>query len=171
MKIALGIIFIIALSGRFSRGDLKNPLDPIGALKNHTKQMATVKFYRTTPLSGSLEFIDICVDYNKKQDDKFLDPNKMMCANRDIYMSKEIKPGVYAFSLGIGEISKQTVNLKAGFTYYLAITFTALPLLNGLAGLQFKTKSDFIKETKGDKEIYFTGECNAWSGCDYEVIK
>lgn len=175
MKFTILLIVGIFLSSCVTRGDLKNPINPISSYENTGKTTATVKFYRTTPLSGTLHIGDFLVtpdyeeDYDETKISEDLNTNKVMIANRSNYMVQEFSPGVHTFSFR--GPSKQVVKLERGLEYYLAVTFTSFPILEGIPGLEFKNKRDFLKETKNDTEVEFINKCNFWSGCDYHEVK
>ena len=51
-------------------------------------------------------------------------------------------------------------------TYYLCITFS----IGGIAGLEFRTKQDFLEETKGDNQVKLIGEWSDWDGYKTEIV-
>jgi hypothetical protein len=162
------IILLSNLTGCASRGDIKNPLNPVGVLSQTDKEMATVVFYRSNDHLGLLNTDVLIVsvdDISMSIASEDTDPNFYLEANRKEYMSNEYTAGVHTFSFG--PVFPQTAELEAGKTYYLAVSFH----LGGTKGLQFRTKENFLESTKNAKQIEYTGEkCNGWSGCPKQVV-
>ena len=162
------IIICLILSGcAVNRGSHEEPeLIPSTQSLAANSDKATVKFYRSSDHFGVLQFGDyfVIADYKAGKYKDGYNVDEVMMANRRNYTVKKFTPGVHWFSFR--GMSKQTVNLKAGKIYYLAVSFH----LGGIAGLEFRTKDEFDKDTEGDLQIEFTGECGFWKGCDYREI-
>ena len=168
LTLLISTLFLINLTGCATRGDIKNPLDPVGVKSQTDKEMATVVFYRSNDHLGLLNFDSLGVkvdDIAAGMVSEDTDPNSLLYASRSKYMANKYTPGTHTFSFG--PFFAQTANLEAGKTYYLATSFH----LGGTKGLQFRTKENFLKSTKNAKQIEHTGEkCNAWSGCPTQVV-
>ena len=167
LTLLISTLFLINLTGCATRGDIKNPLDPVGVTSQTDKEMATVVFYRSndhlgivqdflTPIVVQVDSISVGLVTN-------LDPNFYLEASRSTYMSNKYTPGTHTFSFG--PFFAQTANLEAGKTYYLATTYH----LGGTKGLQFRTKENFLKSTKKAKQIEYKGKCDIW-GCPTQVV-
>jgi hypothetical protein len=164
--------FLILSGCAVSRGNLENPvLIPSTQSLATDNKKATVKFYRSSDHFGLLQFSDYTVftDYEIGKYEDGFNVDEMMLANRTKYTIKTFTPRIYSFSfmnlLNRG-IFKQTANLEEGKIYYLAVSFH----LGGIAGLEFRTKDEFDRDTEGDIQIEFTGECTYWKGCDYHEV-
>ena len=168
LTLLISMLLLIDLTGCVSRGDTKNPLNPIGAKSQADKKMSTVIFYRSNDHFGLFKFntISVYVDSNSMSFvSKDTDTNFVLEASRSEYMSNKYTPGVHTFSMK--NIASQTANLKAGQTYYLAVSFH----IAGIAGLQFRTKENFLESTKIAKKIKYTGgKCDAFWGCPTQVV-
>ena len=166
LTLLISTLFLINLTGCATRGDIKNPLDPVGVTTQTDKEMATVVFYRSNDWLGTFNFdplgvkVDsISASFNVSD----LYPNFYLEASRSTYMSNKYTPGTHTFSFG--PFFAQTANLEAGKTYYLAATFHA----GATKGLQFRTKENFLKSTKKAKQIEYKGKCDIW-GCPTQVV-
>lgn len=168
MKVFVIITCFLILSGcASSRGSLEAPASiPSTQSLAVDNKKATVKFYRSSDGFGVMQFQDyfVITDYEAGKHDDGYNVDEVMIANRSNYTVKTFSPGVHWFSFR--GMSKQTVNLEAGKVYYLAVSFH----VGGIAGLEFRTKDEFDKDTEGDLQIEFTGECDFWKGCDYREI-
>ncbi len=170
LVIGLGAIAVmLLLSGCTSNGSLSSPLNPPHSNSHNYKSKATVKFYRSSDHFGVLQMSDYYISIDSKGTKKhtFSKKKNTVIVNRNNFMIKRLKQGIYTFSLGMGAMAQQTAYLEAGKTYYLAVTFSP----GGLAGLAFRSKDEFKKETKDDAEIKLTGEYSSWSGYKYQTVR
>ena len=168
LTLVVSVSLLGGISGCTSSGDIKNPLTPIGTLKNTNKETATVYFYRSSDPFGVLEMQDLSVlvdkEYERKLASDDTDPSSIMLTNRSEYMSKELEPGVHKF--WHSPYSETTVSLEAGRTYYLSVAF----YVGGFSGLEFRTRDDFLKEISDSKLIEWTGKCSKDEGCPTRVV-
>lgn len=167
-KIFLVVICLGLLNGcAVSRGKPESPLLVPSVKAIDYSNKATVKFYRSSDHFGLLQFNDyfVITDYESGKYENGYNVDEVMLANRSNFSVKTFPPGIHWFSFR-GR-SKQTVNLEAEKIYYLAVSFH----LFGIAGLEFRGQEEFEKDTEGDSQIEFTGECDFWTGCDYSEIK
>ena len=169
LTLLISTLFLINLTGCATRGDIKNPLDPVGVTTQTDKEMSTVVFYRSNDHFGLLNFDSLTVTVDSIAVAGWVtedtDPNLYLDASRSKYMANKFTPGTHTFSFG--PFFAQTANLEAGKTYYLATSFH----LGGTKGLQFRTKENFLKSTKNAIQIEHTGgKCNGWSGCPTQAV-
>lgn len=150
-------------------GTMTNPVIPVSYQSSNVDKnsKATVYVYRVKNAVGFLSPSDrwFYMDYDFNHAKKYDVTHNVCIAGTDKYMIKEVKPGVHTFSIINylnDSINTQTVKLEANKTYYLAFFYT-YSVLTGLLvprpNIGFKTKSDFLKNTKGDKEIILDGTC------------
>ncbi len=166
LMLVVSVPVLTSVTGCTSAGDIKNPITPIGTLKDTNKDTATVKFYRSSDHFGIFQFTDntVLIDMPIELRNTFMsedtDTSYRMKTNRSFYMSKELKPGVHNFYLN--RLNEQIATLEAGRTYYLSVSF----LVGGREGLSFRTKEDFLKETLESSLVEYTGKgCNIINGC------
>jgi hypothetical protein len=170
LMLVISMPLLTSIGGCTSAGDIKNPLTPIGTLKEANKKTATVKFYRSSDNFGIFKTSDYRISIDRDtvygmSFSKDTDTNKFMETNRSVYMSRELEPGVHTFYLNA--INEKIATLEAGRTYYLSVSFH----IGGLEGLSFRTKEDFLKETLESSLIEYTGKgCNSWDGCPTRVV-
>ena len=163
LTLLISTLFLINLSGCATRGDIKNPLDPVGVTTQTDKEMSTVVFYRSNDHFGLLQ--NFLTPLVVKVDDISvgMNPKSWLMASRSTYMANKYTPGTHTFSFG--PFFAQTANLEAGKTYYLATSYH----LGGTKGLQFRTKENFLKSTKKAKQIEYKGKCDIW-GCPTQIV-
>ena len=168
LTLIISVTALTTITGCTSAGDIKNPVNPIGTYKNDSKNTATVKFYRSSDHFGLLQFNDYVTLIDKSMSEKFVsdktNPSDRMLTNREFYMSKEIAPGVHSFLMT--PVAEQVARLEAGNVYYLAVSFH----IGGLAGLQFRTRDDFLEAAASSKLVEWTGKCSAIWGCPTKIV-
>jgi len=169
-KISITTIFIVLffMTGCSStmNGTMANPAIPVSyQLSNVDKNSkATVYVYRVENTVGFLAPSDkwFYMDYDFNHAEKYDVTHNICIAGTDKYMIKEVEPGLHTFSIINylnDSINTQTVKLEANKTYYLAFFYTYNVLIGRWPNIEFKTKSDFLENTKGDKEIIVDGTC------------
>ena len=169
LMLAISAPFLVGVSGCVSSGDIKNQLTPIGTLKSANKETATVYFYRSSDHFGILQFEDfgVLIDTKFKWElaSEDTDISNTMITNRSTYMTKELEPGVHNFYHG-ELFSNVVANLEAGRTYYLAVAFH----VGGVSSLEFRTRDNFLAETKNSKLMEWTGKCTSDEGCPRRLV-
>jgi hypothetical protein len=172
MKILMLIISIpllASIGGCVSSGDIKNPLTPIGTLKDTNKGTATVYFYRSSDHFGIFQLVDfgVLIDTKFKWElpSEDTDISNKMVTNRSTYMTKELEPGVHNFYHG-ELFSNVVADLEAGRAYYLAVAFH----VGGISSLEFRTRDNFLAETKDSKLMEWTGKCSSDKGCPRRLV-
>ena len=173
VTLIISTLLLINLTGCVAKGSIENPIDLVGVKSQTDKEMATVVFYRSKDHFGVLNFDELAVkvdDISVGMMSEDTDPNFYLEASRSEYMSNTYMPGIHTFSLG--PIWVQTVDLEAGKTYYLAVSFYPGGwLIDGTKGLEFRTKGNFLKSTTTASQIEYSGEkCDAWS-CPTQLVK
>tara|TARA_B100000795_G_C22603173_1_gene362077 strand:- start:120 stop:668 length:549 start_codon:yes stop_codon:yes gene_type:complete len=176
LTLIISTLFLINLSG-CANGNIKEPLKPVGVKSQTDEKLSTVVFYRSDDSFGTLDFGATTAKVDDvsawgfgilSEEDAY--PNFYLKASRSEYMSNTYMPGIHTFSLG--PIWVQTVDLEAGKTYYLAVSFYPGGwLIDGTKGLEFRTKGNFLKSTTTASQIEYSGEkCDAWS-CPTQLVK
>ena len=168
LVLLVSIPLLTSFAGGTSNGDRKSPLTPIGFLKDKDKEVATVKVYRSSDHFGILQFGSLYVLADKELEWGLADGTKLsdfMETSRDTYTSKDFKPGVHKFTHHKMPSGTVIANLEAGRTYYLAVAF----YLGGLSGLEFRTRDNFLNETKSSKLIEKAAECGPGKNCTKRV--
>lgn len=144
-----------------------------------TKTNATVFFYRSNDLCGSIDVSGdkiVVVDFKTREDlpedyegyrgKEYFEKDEVLLANRKVFSSLELPSGIHTFSF-LGT-DKQTVKLDAGNTYYLAVGFKCIPgrFISQMTSFEFRTKDEFVKDTEGKSLIRMT---TVWK--PFEIFK